>query len=576
MIQVEKIDLLIDLKHTVIERSASQKTHVFVKFLTSILKDLCQTQNQISNLFAAYIQDYVDFILKKNSIGQNSLQNLLSEFITLLNALVPNGISLCNQEEYQKLIESNIHILQELYTIKNEVKQHLKRLLETPSFEIKFFYNTKYPFKKQIIQKLIHQELSILSEHDYAFNQAPDSISDHHNHFVITAEPIRKTDVPKDLQFIYYSSSKINVFRKLQFSNGFPYRTEISCLSQLPSTITFLKETTPNKPVLKIGYAFDNKKFSRLQNRGDVVSSHFPIEFIPIDLRLPLNRKIDGFVHRVFDLTKDKTNPFSSVIMHNFHKLAEQKDIKLFDSMDSMDIIQSREAFQCKIKEIFESKNFLDSQQTSYKFEVPKACQIDPKTTTSEEAMTLVKNQNMKFPLVVKTTDACLDKNCHQMSIVFNEQGLLEAETSHIFRNQNHILQEYINHDERIYKVYAIGDQLAIQQKQSLPNLSDKSISDNCINFHSQASFKDLPEFQQFIKGFETSEIDLEIIKTMWKKLGKELKLSLVGFDLIKETSTNVYYLIDINYFPGFKGFKDLRLILHSHFYSIVSNNLDI
>lgn len=113
-----------------------------------------------------------------------------------------------------------------------------------------------------------------------------------------------------------------------------------------------------------------------------------------------------------------------------------------------------------------------------------------------------------------------------------------------------------------------IGDHLAIQQKQSLPNLSDKLTSQNYLNFHSQASFKDLPEFQQFIKGFEPSEIDVQVVKTMCKELGEELKLSIVGLDLIKETGTDIHYLIDINYFPGFKGFKDLRSVLHSHFYA--------
>ncbi len=118
-----------------------------------------------------------------------------------------------------------------------------------------------------------------------------------------------------------------------------------------------------------------------------------------------------------------------------------------------------------------------------------------------------------------------------------------------------------------------IGDNFAIQQKQSLPNLSDKLTSQNCLNFHSQASFKDLPEFQQFIKGFQPSDSDAEIIKTMCTKLGEELKLSIVGLDLIKETNTDIYYLIDINYFPGFKGFKDLRSVLHSYFIAKCSKN---
>jgi D-alanine-D-alanine ligase-like ATP-grasp enzyme len=42
------------------------------------------------------------------------------------------------------------------------------------------------------------------------------------------------------------------------------------------------------------------------------------------------------------------------------------------------------------------------------------------------------------------------------------------------------------------------------------------------------------------------------------EELTKTLKLTLFGLDVIINNKTGNYYLIDINYFPGYKNFPDL------------------
>jgi len=101
-----------------------------------------------------------------------------------------------------------------------------------------------------------------------------------------------------------------------------------------------------------------------------------------------------------------------------------------------------------------------------------------------------------------------------------------------------------------------------------LPNLLDKDIGESHFYFNSQAPIKNNPAFVKLIKGFEPLEIEKEIVRVMCREINNRLNLSLVGFDLIRETKTGVYYLIDINYFPSFKGFEGFRETFHNHFYN--------
>ena len=120
--------------------------------------------------------------------------------------------------------------------------------------------------------------------------------------------------------------------------------------------------------------------------------------------------------------------------------------------------------------------------------------------------------------------------------------------------------------------MYVLGDKIQIGQRQSLPNLTNKGIEESHFYFDSQISFKDNPDFAKLSKGFESLEIDEDIVQYLSGELNKKLKLSLFGFDLIREAKTGDYYLIDLNYFPGYTGFKDFKESLHKHFFNMYKN----
>lgn len=73
---------------------------------------------------------------------------------------------------------------------------------------------------------------------------------------------------------------------------------------------------------------------------------------------------------------------------------------------------------------------------------------------------------------MVKTTAACGAIETHEMAIVFNVDNLFQVLTD---RSKYKIplpvvIQQYINHDATLYKVYVIGKETFVQARQSIRN----------------------------------------------------------------------------------------------------------
>ncbi len=63
-----------------------------------------------------------------------------------------------------------------------------------------------------------------------------------------------------------------------------------------------------------------------------------------------------------------------------------------------------------------------------------------------------------------------------------------------------------------------------------------------------------------------------EEIREFAEILSKELNLKIFGFDLIKLTDKNRFYIIDLNDFPGFRGIKNIEDTLSSYLVEYIRN----
>mmetsp|Transcript_18951 Transcript_18951/g.38107 ORF Transcript_18951/g.38107 Transcript_18951/m.38107 type:complete len:354 (+) Transcript_18951:267-1328(+) len=68
------------------------------------------------------------------------------------------------------------------------------------------------------------------------------------------------------------------------------------------------------------------------------------------------------------------------------------------------------------------------------------------------------------YPIIVKPLPAAGTKASHHMLVVLNRRGLRRVQFPCI-------VQEYANHDGRLYKVYVLGDTVRVFPRGSLPNL---------------------------------------------------------------------------------------------------------
>lgn len=166
----------------------------------------------------------------------------------------------------------------------------------------------------------------------------------------------------------------------------------------------------------------------------------------------------------------------------------------------------------------------------------------------------------LDFPVVCKTRQAGGDASAHKMGIAFNEAGLHDFDVPFI-------AQEFANHDNAIYKVFVIGSFVHTVRRPSLPNLP-LGMS-KTILFDSQFPLE--PQLKahfaqtERVAGADPVDPPEDFVHEVARALGQEFGLSLFGFDIIRNSRTGNYGIIDLNYFPGYIGVPDFEQRLYDH-----------
>lgn len=164
---------------------------------------------------------------------------------------------------------------------------------------------------------------------------------------------------------------------------------------------------------------------------------------------------------------------------------------------------------------------------------------------------------NLNFPVVCKTTLACGTVESHKMGIVFDEKNL------HAF-NPPFLAQEFYNHNATIFKVFVMGSKVSIEKRRSLPNLPKEGketiLFDSQLPFDTQlAMFADKGDKTDMQMVEEAIEPPMSTIEALAKAIKSELGLNLFGFDVITQLVTGYHAIVDVNYFPSYRGFPNFN-----------------
>lgn len=420
-------------------------------------------------------------------------------------------------------------------------------------------------FHKKMEKKLCDENLDLKNRKKVLISHKPKKFE---TYFSLNNE---KDDIVLYFQNLFYNEkSKEICDEQIKTCN-----MEISLLNVAPLVVSFLSFTkeNPHDRVIRVAYYFLAKKNEDMYTK-QLVRFQFPFLFIPVDLRFPLkNQNYDIFIQKITDLIKyydsDKT---VEICMKNFKEFYDSNKEKLvfIDGPKFLDVVLSRVEFQNIFQKIFtNNQGFADNLKKNslkYSVNVPKSICISKQTPFPKTQELFIK-EGLAFPVILKTKEAAGPAKTHYMAIAVDFTGLQNVEEKGTFYEEDHLIQEFINHDEAIFKIYVIGDKTEFDTRQSMPNVNETILGGKSFTFDSQISFKDqlafLKERQNNYKQKQVF-IDPKLFDVMAQEINSQLGMSLYGFDLIKscENEENIY-IVDINYFPGFKIKGDLKRLFY-------------
>ncbi|CAH6419041.1 Inositol-tetrakisphosphate 1-kinase 1 [uncultured virus] len=169
----------------------------------------------------------------------------------------------------------------------------------------------------------------------------------------------------------------------------------------------------------------------------------------------------------------------------------------------------------------------------------------------------------VEFPAIIKPSDDNNPETAHVMALVYNIKGFNEA---HEKLGSNILAQKFINHDGVLYKIYCIGESVNISLRPSLQNTFYDYSGSDCI-FYGRVS-----KYEDPTLNLITKLPSLEFIRKLCGHIGNIFGINIFGIDLIKETNSNCYFVIDINHFPSFVGVSDVP----EAFYDLIQTQLTL
>ena len=255
---------------------------------------------------------------------------------------------------------------------------------------------------------------------------------------------------------------------------------------------------------------------------------------------------------------------FSKIINTIQQYLKDNNKIISFCNLDNKDIYLKRELMINFMNDF--TKNLNDS-----KILIPKSFSVHYKDVYEYEQFKSFMDKNeIKLPLMLKFEGPTKNYN-HLMINIITDEGLknyIEYMKNYSKGKENQItqiIQTFINHGGYVIKMYRINKKNYFFYRPSFPDVSPDLVN----------------EFEEYKRGFfetSTSVLTKDEFKNFWEKVGRKkdvkqeigekgenflsivsdkfediVKDTLFGLDFIYDYEKKVYYLIDMNQFPGYK-----------------------
>jgi len=234
--------------------------------------------------------------------------------------------------------------------------------------------------------------------------------------------------------------------------------------------------------------------------------------------------RLDAIIGKFTDLLV-KEDEHSQQVLAKYERYMEESGVAAVDSMNAQRSLISREALSHTLNGI----DWGDLQVRNPRFAVIRE--------RSEFG------HGLRYPVVVKSIQACGSADSHEMGIINSAAGLELP-----FVQLPVLVQEFVNHNGTIFKVFVIGHEVSVVRRHSIANIP--SDSDKPVLFNSQ-HMQDIMDLSSHASETPPSP---EVLQKLADKISDHSGLSYYGFDLIRDCETGDLAVIDVNFFPGYKG----------------------
>ncbi|XP_073149076.1 inositol-tetrakisphosphate 1-kinase 4-like isoform X3 [Henckelia pumila] len=307
--------------------------------------------------------------------------------------------------------------------------------------------------------------------------------------------------------------------------------------------ISYSPPTSPSlspSPSVVVGCALTSKKKkSFLQPKLIRFSRSKGIQYVSIDLNRPLLEQ----------------GPFDIILQKDYQ--TEYPEVIILDPPQAIKNVHNR---QSMLEEVAELK----LPDCYGKVCIPKQLVVIKDTAAIPDEVT---KAGLRLPLVVKPLFVDGSAKSHELFLAYDQLSPSELEPPMV-------LQEFINHGGVLFKVYVVGESVKVVRRFSLPDIT------KC----------DLPKISGVFRfprvscaAASADEADLDpavaelpprpLLEGLARELRNRLGLRLFNVDMIRQKGTkDLYYVIDINYFPGYGKMPEYEHIFTDFVLGLVQN----
>lgn len=175
-----------------------------------------------------------------------------------------------------------------------------------------------------------------------------------------------------------------------------------------------------------------------------------------------------------------------------------------------------------------------------------------------------LREHTFSLPLLAKPLKADGSQDSHALALVHDHDSLQRLSSGLVSGLEPPcVLQEFVDHGGALFKVYVVGDNVAMTRRKSLPDMHGCSQSRkegielldrvSCAPHGARDDDAETLEPVSVETEAPVEEPEAELVRAIAQSLRAQLGLSLFNFDLIRvRGSGNKFLVIDINYFPGY------------------------